>query len=400
MANQPTQPTQPTRRQMLRSTAAGLLAAPVARHALAAPVAAAGKAPSLPVALQRCENYEPKRLAERLDKAIDLIGGIGSLVRGKTVTVKLNLTGGPSRKLGGLPAHRTYHVHPNFVAALCHRLHRDGAKRIVLVESYYDRRPPETIMAAGGWDIAMIKSAGGHTVTFEDTRNRGVFPKYSRLPVPWGGFIFPSYELNQRYEKTDVYFTLAKLKDHANAGITVACKNSFGIAPTSLYGSDAPNEDTTQARGKIFHEGSRKVPVGVPGELDATTPRHWSFRVPRITADLVGVRPIDFCLIDGIETNRGGEGPWIKGVEPLAPKLLMAGRNPVCTDAVCGVVMGYNPRADHRTFPFPGDNHLNLLARVGVGTNDPNAIEVRGLSVADARFPFNPDRRVIGTPIF
>ena len=43
-------------------------------------------------------------------------------------TVKLNLTGG-AYKLGGLPAHRTYHVHPNMVAALCAALHDAGAKK-------------------------------------------------------------------------------------------------------------------------------------------------------------------------------------------------------------------------------------------------------------------------------
>ena len=48
--------------------------------------------------------------------------------------------------------------------------------------------------------------------------------------------------------------------------------------------------------------------------------------MPRATADLFGARPVDLCLVDGIETNRGGEGPWIQGVEPIKPSLLFAGR--------------------------------------------------------------------------
>ena len=38
---------------------------------------------------------------------------------------------------------------------------------------------------------------------------------------------------NRRYEKTDVFVSLAKLKDHANAGVTMTVKNLFGIAPGS-----------------------------------------------------------------------------------------------------------------------------------------------------------------------
>jgi hypothetical protein len=38
--------------------------------------------------------------------------------------------------------------------------------------------------------------------------------------------------------------------------------------------------------------------------------------------------------------------------------------------------------------PFPGENHLRLLASVGVGTNNLKRIEVRGLPVEKASYPF------------
>jgi uncharacterized protein (DUF362 family) len=345
-------------------------------------------------------------VTERLNKALDLIGGIEKLVRGKTVTIKLNLTGGPRWKLGGLPAHRTYHVHPNLVAAACAALHGAGAKRIVLIESGYERRPLEQAMAEADWDIPMIRSAGGGTVHWEDTRNQGTWSGYSRLPVPWGGYIYPAFDLNMRYEKTDVLVSLAKLKDHANAGITLSVKNLFGIAPTSIYGDNydgagkpAVDEQTVSARGDTFHRGVRQPPAGSPQELDPNSDRRWSHRVPRITADLFGARPADLCLVDGIETNRGGEGPWIKGVEPIQPHLLVAWRNGVCTDAICAAAMGYDPAAGHYEFPFMGQNHLALLADKGVGTNVVEEIEVRGLPLKEAVHPFNPRRRTVGAPI-
>jgi len=360
-----------------------------------------------PVAVVKCDAYEAPLLAGAFRKMLDLIGGIDRLVRGKTVTIKLNLTGGPRWKVAGLPAHRTYHVHPNFVAAACAAIHDAGARRIILVESGYDRRPLDQVMAAGGWSISSINAAGGWNVAWEDTRNQGIWKSYSRLSVPWGGYLYPAFDLNRRYEKTDVFISLAKLKDHANAGITASVKNLFGIAPTSLYGDNydgagkpACDEQSVTARGATFHKGDRGVPDGVPPEHCENTPRDWRHRVPRVTADLFGARPVDLCLVDGIETIRGGEGPWIRGVEPLRPGLIFAGRDGVATDAVCAAAMGYEPEAPHRSFPFPGENHLTLLADKDVGVSTVGELEVLGCSLAESVHPFNPDRREIGAPIF
>lgn len=355
------------------------------------------EAPSLPVAIQRCESYDPQPLRAALDKAIELVGGLRTLVENKSVAIKINVTGGPG-ELAGLPGYRTYHIHPRLLAALCAALSDAGARRIVVLESQYSPKTPEEVLTGGGWDIAAVKAAGGQKVAFEDTRNRGRWPSYSRLKVPWGGFIFPALDVNPSYEKTDVFVSLSKLKDHVSAGTTASIKNLFGMTPTSLYGNDAPNEKSLSNRGDILHNGKRQVAAGVPAEIDHKLPAHWKHRVPRITADCLGARPVDLAVVDGIETNRGGEGPWCEKVEPLKPNLLLVGRNAVCTDAICAAAMGYDPQANHGQFPYPGDNHLKLLASVGVGCIDPKRIEVRGLPLEKAVFPFNPKRIPLETP--
>jgi len=390
-------PGKTTRREMILRTlgAAGLLAGggfPPALTTTRAPAATdlpdrSEAAPSSPVSIQQCESYEPKLLRRRLDAALDQIGGIGPLVKGKTVTIKLNCTG-EVKDLLGRPSYETYHVHPNLVGALCAAIHDAGAKRIVLVEAWYYNEPPEEVLTKAGWDLAAIKSAGGNDVTFENTRNKGRWPSYGRIKVPWGGFIFPAFDVNQCYINTDVFVSLGKMKNHACAGVTMTLKNLFGITPTALYGDDAPNEKTLSARGAVIHNGTRKVPEGVPGEIDHKLPADWKYRVPRVVADCCGARPVDLAVIDGIHTVSGGEGWWINGVALAEPKLLFAGRNAVCTDALCATVMGWDPQGPHMQPPFPGENHLRLLASVGVGTNNVKRIEVRGLSVEKALHPF------------
>ncbi len=109
--------------------------------------------------------------------------------------------------------------------------------------------------------------------------------------------------------------------------------------------------------------------------------------MPRVAVDNLGIRPIDLAIIDGIETVSGGEGPWL-GLKAEQPGVLLAGRNPVCTDAVATAVMGYDPMAKPATGVFPGDNHLTLAAEAGLGTNDPKQIEIIGMTLKEALNPF------------
>ncbi len=86
---------------------------PGSARAASSSVEKLAKAPSSPVAIQRCESFEPQVFRKKLDTALDLIGGIGSLVQGKTVTVKINLTGMSWEPCCGLPAQETYITHPS-----------------------------------------------------------------------------------------------------------------------------------------------------------------------------------------------------------------------------------------------------------------------------------------------
>jgi uncharacterized protein (DUF362 family) len=359
----------------------------------AAPVLKASTpSPSQPVAIARCRAYDDS-LTASLSTMFNQLGGLPRLVRNKTVTIKLNLTGSPGIRFQGRPLGLTHYTHPRVASSFAYLLDRAGAKRIRFVESCWASNGPlEEYLLDAGWNVRQLQSIS-KAVEFENTNALGNSKSYSRFRVPGGGLIYPAYDLNRAYQDTDVFVSLAKLKNHATCGVTLSMKNIFGITPASIYGDDAgrnePNERPRSGRVATCHEGKRQPASSSPAELNPTSSRDPGYRMPRITAELTSARPIDLAIIDGVETTAGGEGPWIGGLRPMRPGVLIAGVNPVNVDAAATAVMGYNPRAPKGRKPFVDcDNTLLLAEGLGIGSADIKNIEVRGLPLAEALCPF------------
>lgn len=373
-----------TRRELMKTIAAAPVAARLAR---------AEKSPAMPVSVARSRTYDDD-LAGTLSTMFDQLGGLGRIVKNKTVTIKVNLTGSPALKFQGKALGLTHYTHPKMAAAMAYLLERSGARRVRFVESCWATSGPlEEYLLDSGWNVRLLFGAS-KIVEFENTNALGKGKRYSRLNVPGGGHVFAAFDLNHAYEDTDVFLSMAKLKNHATCGVTLAMKNCFGITPASIYGDDAgadePNENPGKGRVQVCHEGKRQPSKSAPQEIDPTSSRQPGYRMPRIVADLAATRPIDIALIDGIETVAGGEGPWIRGIRSVSPGVLIAGTNGVNTDAVATAIMGYDPRAQRGTAPFQNcDNTLLLAEELGVGSADLKRIEVRGVPVREARFQFS-----------
>ncbi len=138
-----------------------------------------------------------------------------------------------------------------------------------------------------------------------------------------------------------------------------------------------------------MHEGRRNPSKTALPELDAKTSRDPGYRMPRIVAELNVTRPVDLAIIDGIESIAGGEGPWVRGLRYVRPGLLIAGLNATNTDTVATAVMGYDPRAPRGAGAFQNcDNTLLLAEKLGVGSADLKNIEVAGVPIAKALYPY------------
>lgn len=378
-------PRHPARRDFLRAGAGALLAAGLP------PARAAAPARNARVAIVSCRGYGPEVKAA-LDRSFDQLGGLGPLVGGKTVTIKLNLTGSKFTPLFGRPVGESYITHPATVMALTASLFTAGARRVRLVESTSLRQPLEQTLVDAGFDWRALSALG--RVEAEDTRNLGHSRTYANLKVGFGGHLFEQFELNHSYVDTDVFVSLCKLKTHITTGITLTMKNLFGITPNALYGDDAPSEDGVRGRGRLHNlkgwDGQNQAVFDPPGsKRDFFEPKDAGYRIPRIVTDVCAARPIHLGVIDGITTLNWSEGPWVKGREQkmARPGVIITGFDPVATDTVGTAVMGFeNVRAERGTIPFkPGDNHLLMAERAGLGTADLARIDVAGEPIAKVR---------------
>ncbi len=348
-------------------------------------------APTAPVAVAKCAEYGSD-VRTTLATMFDELGGLDRLVKGKTVAIKLNMTGEATDHLAGLPQSMTHWVHPDVVGATVSLMADAGARRVRLLESSLSPSPSlEDFMMQAKWNPRDLANAAPH-VEFEDTNYAGPSGKFVRFKVPGGGMLFESYDLNHSYADCDVYVSLAKLKEHATAGVTLSMKNSFGITPATVYGTgagiDEPAKVVKGSRG-MLHEGDRQPSKIAAAEKDPSSPRVPGFRVPRVTVDLAGARPIHLAVIDGIHTMAGGEGPWVQGTRPVHAGLLVAGTNCVTIDAVSTALMGFDPMVDHGTAPFEHcDSTLKLAEGLGLGTRNLKNIEVIGVPIAQARINF------------
>jgi len=353
-------------------------------------------APASPVAVAKCPSYGSGVLP-LMRKMFDQLGGIGKLVAGKTVAIKINMANPLRDRTGYRPAWFSRWSHPDVIGAAVTLLGQAGASRIRILEgSSEDAHPLEENFIIGGWDPKTLLNAAKN-VEMENTSGLGYGKEYKRVTVAGGGIIYPGFDLNHSYAACDVFVSIAKLLEDEVAGVSLSMKNLIGVTPVTIYGDaagfDEPAEQPFGSR-TVLQTGRRQPSATAPQEKDPNSSREPGYRIPRITVDLCAARPVHLAIIDGIEAQTASEGAGIettakRQIRLVKPGILIAGLNPVSTDAVAVAAMGFDPMADRGTPPFENcDSTLRLAEEAGIGTRDLGKIEVAGTPIRSARFPF------------
>jgi uncharacterized protein (DUF362 family) len=316
------------------------------------------------VAIAQATSYDRRLVRQQVQALLDGLGGVSDLIRpGDRVAIKVNLTGGTGvPPLPGVPAIESYITHPEVVRALGELLRDAGAGQLYIVEAVYD----------GGsyplWGYEEV--AGSLDATLIDLNVPHPYTDFVSAPVGKDWFIYQEYTLNPILQEIDAFVSVAKMKCHWSCGLTLSMKNLIGLVPTSYYRCGPDHIYRSD-----FH--------GCDGEFKT--------RLPGVVVDLNRVRPIQLALIEGIKTTEAGEGPWIETIAPVAPGVLIAGKNPVATDAVAAAVMGFDPTIAYPSAPFlRSDNYLSLANEMRLGPHHLEEIQVVGASIDDVRYEFRP----------
>jgi uncharacterized protein (DUF362 family) len=391
-----------TRRDFLQYSAGALAAT-----ALLQPGASVNAAlperrvPRAPTSIGLCQNYALAEVKRVLAKSFDELGDVHRLVRRKHVLVKTNLVNTSEEHVSGIPLWLTVTVHPNVALALGSLFVEYGARSVTFCDQLPFRTPDAEAFAGYGFKLPEFMQTMDGRARFENTRNLGRHKSYAWVKVPQGE-LATAWEVNRTYVDTDVIVSLTKLKSHVSGGITGGMKNLFGVPPSSLYGEDLvdhPDENATSYRGATMHACTKRPQTSAASFTGKSVDGDHGFNVPRFIVDLAAAFPISLVVIDGISTIQTAEGWWNGAmVSVTRPGLLIAGRNPVSTDAVAAAVMGFNPDAADRTWPFAnGTNHLALARQRGLGENRLSELEIAGVPLERARFEFQPTYQRIGS---
>ncbi|MGQ9628709.1 MAG: DUF362 domain-containing protein [bacterium] len=286
------------------------------------------------VALVRCSSYDPSEVRDAVGRAIELLGGDGTLVRpGDTVLLKPNL-------LAGTEPSAAVTTHPSVFRAAANLVIDAGGKPI------YGDSP-------------------GYGPLIKVARAARISPVAEELGVPCAdvsdvvevaypeGRVLKKFTLFRAAAESSGVFSLAKLKTHGLTYLTGAVKNLFGCIP-----------------------GTRKAEYHLRmGDRETFS---------KMLVDLYGCLKPALSIIDAV-VGMEGNGPRSGNPKPVGA--IIAGFDGIAVDSVAAALVGIDPLS------VPT---VKYGEEFGLGVGDPRGIEVVGDSLEDLRVrDFRPS---VGAP--
>jgi uncharacterized protein (DUF362 family) len=259
-----------------------------------------------------------EEIRKAVQRSIDLIGGIGDIVRpGDLVLINPSWVAPPVERAAACI------TLPEVAQAIADIVTELGG-RAVIAESSAVGVDSEKVIAASGY--GELRRKGYNVVDL----------KKSKTTSPMAtdhGKVFKTVECWDLVKEADVIISVPKLKTHDQTEMTCSIKKLKGLL-------------TDQAKKAMHQEGLFE---GVVDLLSAVKPR--------------------LAIVDAIICQEG-IGPVFG--KPVEMDLVLAGKDLVAVDAVCARLIGYDPKETLLT--------VNAAAR-GLGNMDASRIEIRGETV-------------------
>jgi uncharacterized protein (DUF362 family) len=287
-----------------------------------------------------------------VEKAIDLLGGIQSVTRGKNrIMLKPNL-------VAESPAFTTK---PAVIRALA-KIMQSAGKDVLIGEGS---------AAAGGFNFKDETTYRTKRRDILDPMQKYVFDQlgYTELaqlmkiplinlhsgdlievPVK-NGFIFNKVTLHRSLSEIDMLCSVPMMKTHVLATVTLGMKNLIGLYPGTVYYS---------VRSWLHDHAAQKKSPGVAFEI----------------LDMVRANKLGLTVIDGSMAMEGN-GPTSGSLVKM--DVIIAGTNPLATDMVAAKIMGFEIN-EVPTFVW--------AVKSGMRPADIEEIEIRGDSIESVKRKF------------
>ncbi|MBN2613095.1 MAG: DUF362 domain-containing protein [Bacteroidales bacterium] len=286
-------------------------------------------------------------------KAVELQGGLdGVVAKGNKVMLKVNLVGGNS------PSGQGENTDVRVVKALIKILHEhtEGDITIIIGEgtarSNDDINSVTSVWANSGYrDLLTDPYLSGINFslfnlnqTYSDLVEVDLGSKGTGAPHGY------KYHIHKLHNEIDVFISVPVLKIH-NTGMTAALKNQIGIAPAAYYGYNKMKGTSYYPSGLVHDVGHRR----------------WTTEE---IVDLSTIADINFVVVDAVMCLQSSK--TYSPENQVRFNTVLAGKDPVAVDNVCTRLFCMNP---------DDIAHITLSEKVGLGTNDPEKIEVVGATI-------------------
>ena len=321
------------------------------------------------------DNITYETVEEMIREALTLQGGLDWLIRpGDRVLIKPNIVDPEPPGSGEVTDVRV-------VKALIKIIHETANGDVVIIVGEGSPREMDYELPYSGrtapqwerlWDKAgyqdlltdpYLEGIEFHLVNLNGSPAEDPWQDLVLVEVPGGGVAAPHngrYWIHKEILDADVFITVPVLKTH-KANLTCALKNQIGIAPSTKYGfSKTGGVPQDGYAYKLIHR--------------ADLPRDW---VHEEIVDLCTLADIDLVVVDALVTLESGKEAIRDGNGIITNQVrfntIVAGVDPVAVDNVCARLIGLNP---------DDVDHLMLAEKVGLGTNDPDNIHLKGRDIA------------------
>jgi uncharacterized protein (DUF362 family) len=220
--------------------------------------------------------------------------GISSFkIKGKRVLIKPNLVE-PHIDFSHI------NTHPNIIRAAVEAFLHFDASTVIVAEGAGHRRDSLLVLEESGLADVLYEDK----IPFVDLNTCAV----TKIENTGGVSKLTEFFIAQEIARADIVVSVAKLKTHHWAGVTLSMKNLFGVMPGIIYG----------------------WPKNV---------LHWA-GINKCIYDITATVKPQFAIVDGI-VGMEGDGP-IMG-NPIQANVVVMGRNLPAVDATCTRIMSINP---------------------------------------------------------